>query len=115
MNNVVEWNTAEEESLRRFAIFGYAAHLVGLVTIVGFIVGLIFAYIKREDARGTIYESHFRWQTRSFWWFVLWFVLLLAPTVLTLGFIPFFIIAQVWLAYRMIKGWLRAVDRRAIA
>ncbi len=103
-----------EHSLRGYAMFGYAMHLLGLFTVVGFIVGLIIAYIKRDDARGTIYESHFRWQTRSFWWFVLWFVLLLVPTLLTIGFVPFFVVAQVWFAYRMIKGWLRVVDRRAV-
>ncbi len=103
-----------EESLRKYAIFGYAMHLLGLFTIIGFVVGLIVAYVKREDAVGTIFESHFRWQTRSFWWFVLWFVVLLVPTLLTIGFIPFFLLAQLWFAYRMIKGWLRVVDRRSI-
>lgn len=103
---------AREASLHRYAMLGYALHLLGLVTVIGFVVGLILAYIKREDARGTIYESHFRWQTRSFWWFVLWFVLLMIPTALTLFVVPFFIVAQVWFAYRMIKGWLRMNDAR---
>ena len=45
---------------------------------------------------------------------LLWFALLLIPTVLTIGFVPFFVIAQVWFAYRMIKGWLRLNDGRAV-
>ena len=111
---VIDTIDPRDHSLRGYAMFAYAMHLLGLFTVVGFIVGLIIAYIKRDDARGTIYESHFRWQTRSFWWFVLWFVLLLVPTLLTIGFVPFFVVAQVWFAYRMIKGWLRVVDRRAV-
>lgn len=114
MDSAVDLNAAREESLRKYAMLGYAMHLLGLVSIIGFVVGLILAYIKREDARGTVYESHFAWQTRSFWWFALWFVLLLVPTVLTIGFVPFFVSAQVWFAYRMIKGWLRLNDGRAI-
>lgn len=114
MNDIVEADVARVESLRKYAMLGYAMHLLGLVSIIGFVVGLILAYIKREDARGTLYESHFAWQTRSFWWFALWFVLLLVPTVLTIGLVPFFVIAQVWLAYRMIKGWMRLNDGRAI-
>jgi len=114
MNSVVELDSARLESLRKYAMLGYAMHLLGLVSIIGFVVGLILAYLEREDARGTFYESHFAWQTRSFWWFLLWFVLLLVPTVLTIGFVPFFVIAQVWFAYRMIKGWLRLNDGRAI-
>src|SRR5690606_31461053 len=54
---------ARDESLRKYAMLGYALHLLGLVSIIGFVVGLIVAYVKRDDARGTVYESHFRWQT----------------------------------------------------
>lgn len=114
MNDIVEADVARVESLRKYAMLGYALHLLGLVTVIGFVAGLILAYIKREDARGTLYESHFAWQTRSFWWGLLWFVLLLVPTVLTIGFVPFFVIAQIWFAYRMIKGWLRLNDGRAV-
>ncbi len=103
---------ALDESLRKYAMLGYAMHLLGLVSVVGFVIGLILAYIKIGDARDTVYASHFAWQTRSFWWFLLWFVLLLVPTLLTIGFVPFFVIAQVWFAYRMIKGWMRLNDGR---
>ncbi|MFO1299224.1 MAG: hypothetical protein U1F17_02315 [Burkholderiaceae bacterium] len=114
MDNAVDLDAARRESLRKYAMLGYAMHLLGLISIIGFVVGLIIAYIKRDDARGTVYESHFRWQTRSFWWALLWFVLLLVPTMLTIGFVPFFVIAQIWFAYRMIKGWMRLNDGRAI-
>ena len=29
-------------------------------------------YIKRDDVRGSIFESHFTWQIRSFWWYLFW-------------------------------------------
>lgn len=114
MNDVITVRSAEHESLRKYAMLGYAMHLFGLISIIGFIVGLIIAWIKREDAAGTIYVSHFAWQSRSFWWFVLWFLLLMIPTVLTVGFIPFFLIAQIWFGYRMIKGWMRLNQDRVI-
>jgi uncharacterized membrane protein len=107
--------TPQQDSLRKYAMLGYAMHLLGLVSIIGFVIGLIITWIKRDDAAGTVYLSHFNWQSRSFWWFVLWFVLLLIPTLLTIGFIPFFILAQVWFAYRMIKGWMRLNDGREVA
>ena len=114
MGDTIIIRSDADESLRKYAMLGYAMHLFGLISVIGFVVGLILAYIKREDARGTFYESHFVWQTRSFWWGLLWFALLLIPTVLTIGFVPFFVIAQVWFAYRMIKGWLRLNDGRAV-
>lgn len=114
MGDTITVRSNADESLRKYAMLGYAMHLFGLISVIGFVVGLILAYIKREDARGTFYESHFVWQTRSFWWGLLWFALLLIPTLLTIGFVPFFVIAQVWFAYRMIKGWLRLNDGRAV-
>lgn len=114
MSNAVTVRSPEHESLRKYAMLGYAMHLFGLVSIIGFVVGLIVTWIKREDAAGTVYYSHFAWQSRSFWWFLLWFVLLLVPTLITVGFIPFFVIAQVWFAYRMIKGWMRLNEDREI-
>jgi uncharacterized membrane protein len=105
----------QQDSLRKYALFGYVMHLLGLVSIIGFVIGLIITWIKREDAVGTIYLSHFNWQSRSFWWFVFWFVLLWIPTLLTAFLVPFFILAQVWLAYRLIKGLMRLNQGREIA
>src|SRR4051812_44059380 len=70
----------------------YALHslsvLIGLTsawTIVGsFIFGLpsiiavIMNYVRRPDVRGTYLESHFRWQIRTFWFALLWVLVILA-------------------------------------
>ena len=44
------------------------APLLGLLGIAG----LIVAYVKRDDARGTWVASHFRWLIRTFWFSFLW-------------------------------------------
>ena len=70
----------------------YALHslsvLIGLtsaVTIVGsFIFGLpsiiavIMNYARQSDVRGTFLESHFSWQIRTFWFALLWVLVILA-------------------------------------
>lgn len=35
--------------------------------IVGALCLLVFAYIKRAELKGTMFESHFQWMIRSFW------------------------------------------------
>jgi uncharacterized membrane protein len=115
MGKAVTIRTPEHESLHKYAMLGYAMHLFGLVSIIGFLVGLVICWVKRDDAAGTVYESHFSWQNRSFWWFLLWFVLSMIPTLLTAFIIPFFVIAQAWFGYRMIKGWIRLNDDRLIS
>ena len=44
-----------------------------LVAIAG-IVGVIIAYVKRDEARGTWVASHLDWLIGTFWWSLLWSV-----------------------------------------
>jgi uncharacterized membrane protein len=98
--------------------------IIGSATVVGSFIGsvpsivaVILNYLKRRDARGTWLETHYRWQIRTFW-FALGWMLLAALLVFTLVFIPIAIGIAVtitlWLVYRIGKGWLRLMDRRAL-
>jgi uncharacterized membrane protein len=106
-------HTGRIDSLRRTATFDYLLHIVGILLSLGTlsVLALIINYIKRPSARGTIVESHFTWQIRTFWWTVFWFVVLAIPfmllTALTFGLLSFlFVLPLLWFLYRMIKGLL---------
>ena len=98
--------------------------IVGLATIVGAfltswpsIIAVILNYAKRREVRGTWLESHFRWQIRTFWSVLLWMLLYAMVVVATLGaalllfWVPL-IILGIWAVYRIVRGWLRLVDRQ---
>ena len=111
----------------------YALHAISLVTgvvgavsIVGaFLTGwpsliaVILNYVKRSDVRGTWLASHFRWQIRTFWFGLLWVALCLLFVLVTLGiglliaWLPLTIVG-LWFVYRVVRGWLRLLDRRAM-
>ena len=78
------------------------------------IIAVILNYLKRDEARGTFLESHFRWQIRTFW-FALFWVAIAWLLIFTLFGIPFaaaiFVIAGLWVLYRIARGWLRLNDR----
>ncbi|PZN35012.1 MAG: hypothetical protein DIU71_01105 [Proteobacteria bacterium] len=83
------------------------------------IVAVIMNYARRSAVRGTLLESHFRWQIRTFWFvalfaFIVWAVSL--PLMLVLvGFGTLWIglaAISVWLVYRLARGWLALRDRR---
>ncbi len=105
----------------------YALHLIsvligvtGAVTIVASfifgvpsIVALVMNYARRREVAGTWLESHFSWQIRTFWWALLWSVLVFtisAPLMLVLiGFLtaPLGIaIIGIWVLYRVLRGWI---------
>src|SRR5215475_4873708 len=76
-------------SLITIAHIVYGLHTLSLVigalgaaTIIGAflfgwpsIIAVILNYVKRSDAQGTWVESHFRWQIRTFWFALLWAVI----------------------------------------
>jgi len=116
MNQTIETvELGRETSLARTALLDYALHIAGLLLSVGVlsVLALIINYVKRPSARGTIFESHFTWQIRTFWWTLFWMVVLAIPVALTLGLTYFlFFIPAIWYLYRMIKGLLYLNDRR---
>jgi uncharacterized membrane protein len=118
-------------SLVTVAHFVYALHalslLIGLTTaatIVGAfvfgvpsIVAVIVNYVKRGEARGTFLESHFRWQIRTFWFALLWCLVAGALFVTFIGIplaVGIFLVAGVWVIYRIPRGWLALRDRKPI-
>ena len=65
----------ELASLRQLTLIIYALYALSWLAGVTAIIAIVINYVKREDAVGTIYESHFRWQIRTFWWGLFWLVL----------------------------------------
>ena len=93
-----------------------AATIVGAFVFgVPSIIAVVINYLKREEARGTYLESHFRWQIRTFWFAVLW---CLIGTFLIFTFIgiplgiAIFFATGIWVIYRIVRGWLALRDRR---
>jgi uncharacterized membrane protein len=93
-----------------------AATVVGaFVFSLPSILAVILNYAKRGDTRGTLLESHFRWQIRTFWYALLWCVLgglsFLTLVGIPLAFAIFFG-AGIWVMYRVARGWLALSDGR---
>jgi uncharacterized membrane protein len=107
--------TPEElAGLKNVAMAVYVLQALSFLWGLTAIVGIVINYVKREDAIGTIYESHFNWQIRTFWFGLLWgfvgFVLVLA---LGLGFLILFA-AWIWMIYRVVKGWLKLTEGKPV-
>ena len=107
------------DTLKKVCLVDYALHIAGPLLSMGVlsVIALIVNYIKRDDARGTIYESHMNWMIRTFWWTLFWVVVSFLPalllTVITFGLLSFlFLVPVVWYLYRMIKGVLWLNDGR---
>jgi uncharacterized membrane protein len=124
---------AVDASLLTYTNIIYALHALAVIiglssahTIVGSFIGglpsivaVIMNYVRRSATRGTFLESHFRWQIRTFWYALLWsivIVLVSAPFMLILIGFAFawvgLVALGIWIAYRVIRGWLALREQR---
>ena len=124
MNEIIEsgaGTTQRDDSLRTIGHISYALHAivaVGAVLpgaqpgIVLLLVAFILDLIKKDDARGTWQESHFKWRIRSVLRAGVLYVVTIPLWLLVIpGWIAWGLIS-IWFLYRVIRGWLALNDRR---
>ena len=101
----------EMESLRHLTLVGYLLNAAGFLFGITWFIAIVLNYIKRDDADGTLYASHFTWQIRTFWWGVLWASLGTLTLLLGVGF-AVLVVAYLWVIYRVVKGFIYWSDEK---
>jgi uncharacterized membrane protein len=120
MNDVVDMtpnpapDAAKLESLKQLTMIIYILQAASFIVGITGIVAIVMNYVKRDDTKGTIYESHFTWQIRTFWWSLLWAVIGFVTVFVLVGFV---ILAAdlIWTIYRIVKGFLSWNDGKPMA
>lgn len=114
-NTIIDVNGKTDEqlqNLRQLTLIIYCLYAASwLLGGVPAIVAIVINYIKREDAAGTLYESHFTWQIRTFWWSLVWAVVGGITLMVGVGFLVLGA-AAIWSIYRLVKGGLFWNDRK---
>lgn len=116
---------ARAASAKPIAMVVYVLFMLSFLYFIPGIVGLIVAYLKRGDARGTWVESHFDWQIETFWkslWWALGLVVLGVLVVVVTEFagLPLILLygaglaVSLWYIYRLVRGALALYDERPI-
>jgi uncharacterized membrane protein len=67
--------------------------------------------VKRDDARGTTWASHFDNLIVVFWVSLLVGIVGVLTMIFLIGFVFWFVLA-IWYLYRAIRGLIRAVEHR---
>lgn len=109
-----------------YVLYIVAIFSAGLLAVIA----LIINYVKRSDVQGSIFESHFTWQIRTFWWYLFWNIIAFVPFFflfftgenpdafagVALGASAFCVavigLSWVWIIYRAIKGLIRVNDNQ---
>ena len=98
------------ENLKDITTLVYLLQGIALLIPPTALVAIVINYVKRSDVKRSVLESHFRWQIRTFWFSLLWFVIATVLIFTIIGAIvgyPILAAAYIWWIYRFVKGWLR--------
>ena len=77
MNQPADYSAQRSMTLMLYILYMVAIFSAGILALVA----LVINYVKLSEVQGSIFESHFRWQIRTFWWYLFWNIV---------AFVPFF-------------------------
>ncbi|MEG0482691.1 MAG: hypothetical protein RR569_06240 [Acinetobacter sp.] len=128
MNNYVDPNNSKSLTLILYILYIVAIFSGGIFAIVA----LVINYVKLDSVRGTLFESHFRWQIRTFWWYLIWTILAFVPYLFlfltidnanafagvavsaTIFCVAVLFVSWVWIVYRAIRGIIALNDNQPV-
>lgn len=104
--------SVKDDAAKTNALIAYGLMLIGLFTGIFWIIGAIWAMVKKGDAEGTLFEDHYTNIIKIFWWGL--FISIIG--FITLFFvIGYFILLAVWIwsIYKLIKGLAKISSNKA--
>ena len=101
----------KEKADRTMTTAIYALYAASLLVGITALVAIVLNYIKKDDVAVTLYESHFRWQIRTFWYSLLWGFIGCILIIVLVGF-AILLADLIWFIYRIAKGWLNLNENR---
>lgn len=92
-----------DHQARNHALLAYMLMIVGLFTGIFWFVGAFWAWVKRDEASGSVYYDHYDNMIGLFWWTL---VLSIVAAVLWVVLLGWIIAIPVWLwgAFRLLGG-----------
>ena len=106
--------TAPAPDYRTLAYVVHGLYAASFVTGFTTIIGVVIAYMKRAEAAGTIYESHFTYAIRTFWIGLAMSLVGFALCFLLIGFLVLPLVA-VWFIVRIVRAILALTEDRPVA
>jgi uncharacterized membrane protein len=104
--------SAKDEAAKTNALIAYCLMVIGLFTGIFWIIGAIWAIVKKEEAKGTLFEDHYSNIIKTFWWGL---ALSILGFILAFVVVGYFLLLAVWIwsIYKIIKGLAKITSNKA--
>ncbi len=103
---------AFDEAAKNNVLIAYVLMGIGVFTGFFWLIGAIWAMVKKPDAKGSLFEDHYSNIIKTFWWGL---GLSIIGFILVLFVVGYFVLLAVWIwsIYRLIKGFARLTSNKA--
>jgi uncharacterized membrane protein len=101
-----------DDAAKTNALIAYGLMVLGLFTGLFWIIGAVWAMVKKAEAQGTIFEDHYSNIVKTFWWGL---GLSIIGFILAFIVVGYFLLLGVWIwsIYRVIKGLAKITSNKA--
>lgn len=106
-------NTSKSE-VKNYVFIAYVAYAVGLLILFTPVVGVIMAYVKRDEAQGSIYASHIDYLIKTFWVSLVGTVLGTFTTLILIGWL-ILLVTAIWFIYRVVIGLIKLNEDKPVS
>ncbi|MCP2041405.1 putative membrane protein [Neisseria sp. HSC-16F19] len=92
-----------------YALFALAPLIGGITALIG----VILAYIKRDEMRGTVYEDHMYFLIKTFWVSLIGGIIGAVLAFVLIGFLILALLA-IWYIVRVVVGVVKLIDNKPV-
>ena len=104
--------TIADDAAKTNALIAYGLMAVGFFTGIFWIIGAVWAMVKKSDAKGTMFEDHYTNIIKTFWWGLGWTILGLFLLLLLVGYFILFAV-WIWSIFKVVKGLAKITSNKA--
>ncbi|WP_455262212.1 DnaJ domain-containing protein [Neisseria sp.] len=105
---------ASNSEVKNYVFIAYVTYAVGLLILFTPVVGVIMAYVKRDEAQGTIYASHIDYLIKTFWVSLVGTVLGTFTTLILIGWL-ILLVTAIWFIYRVVIGLIKLNEDKPVS
>ena len=109
--NVV--NTSNSE-VKNYVFIAYVTYAVGLLILFTPVIGVILAFIKRDEAQGSIYASHIDYLIKTFWVSLIGLLLGRLTILILIGWL-ILLVTAIWFIYRVVIGLIKLNEDKPVS
>ena len=104
--------SARDSAAKTNALIAYVLMVIGLFTGIFWILGAVWAMVKKGDAQDTIFADHYSNITKTFWLGIVFWVIGFFLTFILIGYAVLFA-AWIWSIYRVVNGLAKITSNKS--